>query len=509
MMRNATYYLTVFLTLLACGNPESPRQAATPPNVVLFLIDDFGYGDISFEGNTQIRTPNMDRIAQNGAQFSRFYQGAGACAPTRASLLTGRYHLETGVWGVHAGRDFLLRDEVTLADVLSRAGYATGAFGKWHSGKTNAYFSWNRGFDTGVHPKLYQYFDTDVLYNNKLVHIDGPVTDVVGREVQRFIRTNQQQPFFCYVPFQSIHEPFNCPDDVFHRYKAQGYSDHVARLYGMIKVLDNNIGAILNTIDSLRLTENTVILFMSDDGPSPGVDLSYANRRMNEAEKEERSRAWGKVHRGSKAQIWEGGQITPFYIQWKGHIRPGKVYDELAGVIDIFPTVLDLCGLTWPADAQPVAGRSLWPLLQGQKVPGWEERMYFDNGNFYRIPREQIDFAYPQMHYLSVHYKNYKLVRTDPRLFGGDALTYELFDLAKDSLETHNLWEEEPEMGQKLRRALDDWYAGILQRGRAFGQAVYEVGNWNEQHLFSAISSATGTPAPEGKAGKTGTGTWG
>jgi arylsulfatase A len=474
MTKAALYTLGLMLlipALLSCRKAPADR-----PNIVVFLIDDFGYGDISFEENRQIATPNIDRIAREGARFSRFYQSSAACAPTRASLLTGRYHLKTGVWGVHYGRDFLHRDETTIADAVRAAGYATGAFGKWHSGKTWPYFAWNRGFDVGLHTKLYQYFDMPVLCNNMMVNIDGPVTDVVGDQVARFIRRHRDQPFFCYVPFQAIHEPFNCPDSLFMKYKASGYSDHVARAYGMIEVLDNNVGKIMDTLSALNLDDNTVIMFLSDDGPAPGRMLSYAVRRMNDAERQERERAWKRSWRGGKASIWEGGSITPFYIRWPGRIASNKQYDQLAGVIDIYPTVMDICGIE-PTQKLPVDGRSLWPLLKGTEPESWKERMYFDNSNFYRIPIEDIDLNHPAIHYLSVHYKQYKLVRTDPTHFGGGPVSYELFDLTADPLETTDLYEALPELATKLSDTLANWYADILATGHAFRQAVYEVGN--------------------------------
>ena len=212
-MKNNVYLLILILSILfsACNSVENEE---TRINILLFLIDDYGYGDISFEGNTQIKTPNIDRIAKNGIRFDRFYQSSGACAPTRASLLTGRYYLETGVWGVHRGRDFLKRDELTIANVLQDNGYATGAFGKWHNGKTLPYFSWNRGFDVGVHPVLYQHFNTRMLYNNKLVNVEGPVTTRMTDRVIRFIESNREQPFFCYVPYEAIHLPWQCPDKI-------------------------------------------------------------------------------------------------------------------------------------------------------------------------------------------------------------------------------------------------------------------------------------------------------
>lgn len=476
-----TYSLAYILLVLCISCTGSQDHEKSKPNVILFLIDDFGYADIGFEGNTQIKTPGIDRIAAHGVRFTNFYQSGAACAPTRASLLTGRYHLETGVWGVHAGRDYIHRDETTLADVLGANGYATGAFGKWHSGKTWRYFSWNRGFDVGVHSRLYQYYGTQVIFNNKLINVEGPITDVIGEQVIQFIHENKDRPFFAYVPFQAIHEPYNCPPDVFQRYKEAGYTDHVARLYGMIEVMDANIGRILDTVHNLGLDERTVIMFLSDDGPSPGFDLTYQGRRMNDEEKAERTRGWAREYRGGKGSIWQGGSITPFYMRWDGTIESGQDYGQLSGVIDLFPTILDLCEIQYEGELLPLHGRSLWPVIMGRTPEDWQERRYFDNTNFYLRQRQEIRLDNPQMHHIALHYKNYKLIRGNNALYGGaDSVYYELYDLEQDPMESTNIVREKAEMSAQLISEIENWYAGVLNNGRAFHQPVYEIGNWEE-----------------------------
>ena len=473
--------VAVIFALLASAVSASlagkAAQTDTRPNVVLFLIDDYGYGDIGFEGNTQIATPNIDRIAQNGVRFSRFYQSSGACAPTRASLLTGRYYLETGVWGVHRGRDFMRRDEVTIANVLQDNGYATGAFGKWHSGKTLPYFSWNRGFDVGVHPVLYQHFETRMLHNNMLVNVAGPVTDVTTDRVIAFIEEHRREPFFCYVPYQAVHAPYQCPEDIARRYRSMGYTEQLALLYGMIEVLDDNIGRVLDTLEQLKLDEKTIVMFLSDDGPQDG--------RLDEQGKEQRHRGWAKTYRGSKAQIWEGGSITPFYVQWKGRLPAGRAFSQLSGVIDLFPTILDLCGVRGYASKLPLAGRSLWPVMQGREEQDGQDRKYFDNSNLYRIPLDRINMARPELTYMSVHHREYKLVRQDRSLWSDPGVNVEpeyfLYNLGKDPTETVNVVADHPALVDELKKDLDDWYDGILRTGRAFWQPVFEVGNWQDR----------------------------
>lgn len=468
--------------ITGCGQNHQTRSSEDiKPNIILFLIDDFGYGDISFEGNTQIKTPNIDRIAKGGARFTRFYQCAGASAPTRASLLTGRYHLRTGVWDVHNGRDFLHRDETTIADILKSAGYSTGAFGKWHSGKTWSYFSWNRGFDIGIHPVLYRYMQSRLIFNNKLVNTEGPVENVIGNEVVNFIKQNRSKPFFVYVPVQSVHEPFNCPEELFMKYKDKGHCDHVARLYGMIELFDNNIGKILDEVEQSGLSEKTIIMFLSDDGPSPGFDMSYSGRRMNENEAKERSDAWRRVLRGGKASIYEGGSITPFYIMWKNKIKPRSEYHQLAGIIDIFPTILEACGVPLPEKNLCLDGKSFWPILNGKEPSDWDERKYFDNTNFYRIPLEKINHERPRVREISVHKRNYKLIRRDRFYYGKDTVEYQLYDLDADPFEKENIAGSKPDICSDLKLSIDQWFNEILEEGRAYRQAVYEAGNWEER----------------------------
>ncbi|MDQ8180317.1 sulfatase-like hydrolase/transferase [Pelagicoccus sp. SDUM812005] len=459
----------------------SSLAASEKPNVLLILVDDYGYADISAEGNTQIATPNIDRIAHEGMRFSRFYQSAGACAPTRASLLTGRYYYETGVWGVHWGRDFLNRDEHTLGDLMHSAGYRTGVFGKWHSGKTDAYFGWSRGFDTSVHTELYQYHENRILADRRLVTVDRPITDVVGDRAAAFIASNADQPFFCYVPFQAVHESFNCPEPLFEKYKDLGYSNHVAALYGMIEVLDNNVGQLLDTIDSLGLTENTLVLFLVDDGSSPGFLNSYQTRRMNKAEQSERRQGWARELRGTKANIWEGGQISPFYARWPGVIEPGSSSDALSSIIDIYPTLADIAAIPYPESQLPLRGTSLKPSLLGKQNPK-PDRILFDGTNLYLLERERsFKDGQPRIRQLSAHYKNWKYIREDQYIHGGkDAFTHKLYNLDTDPTESNNCFDAHPDIAGLLKTSTELWFTSILVSGRGFQETVFPVGNWNE-----------------------------
>ncbi len=489
------YHLLLVMAAVQLQSCESPDTETEKPNVVIILIDDYGYADISLEGNTQIETPNIDQIGREGIQFTNFYQSSAACAPTRASLLTGKYHLRTGVWGVHWGRDFVSTEERTFADLAQEVGYTTGAFGKWHSGKSAGYHTWNRGFDTGLESNLYNYFNTNVLYNNKLVNVEGPITKVITDNAIKFIEENKDDPFLCYIPYQSIHEPFNCPENLFKKYKEQGYSNHVARLYGMIEELDDNIGRLTDRITELGLDDNTLIMFMVDDGSSPGFDLTYNTRRMNDQEKKERTRGWKKELKGTKANIWEGGVKSPCYMRWKGKLEPGRKVEAISGVIDVLPTLADICGFKSQIDQLSIDGQTLFPSMMGDTT--WlQDRFYFDNTNLYQIPMDRLNMDEPEIREMSVRHKNYKLVRLNYALYGDEEVKYLLFDLYNDEKEEHNLIAELPQVAKMLQDTLSGWYKDVSGSKNAFTISTFQIGDWNERATFvnaDAISAKSGT----------------
>ena len=467
-------FLILFTWLSSCDQAKDNR-----PNVIIFLIDDFGYGEISYEGNKVVKTPGIDRIAKEGIQFTRFYQSAGACAPTRAALLTGRDYLLTGVWGVHWGRDFMHLDENTLGNLFQSAGYKTGAFGKWHSGKTWAYYSWNRGFDVSVHPRLYNYYNTKVLYNNKIVKVAGPIPDVVGDQAIKFIKENKDNPFFCYVPFQSIHGPYDCPEELFQKFKSMGFSDHVARAFGMTEKMDENVGRILETLDQEGLTENTIVMFMVDDGPSPAPDRGWT-RRMNQEEYQERKATWAYQLKGGKASIWEGGERSPCYMRWPGKFTAGKKIEVISGVLDVYPTLAEICNIPLPENQKELAGRSLLPWLRGEQ-PDWTDRSYFDNTNLYKIEEDRFDINRPRIREMSVQHQDFKYVKRDRFISGQDTIEHYLYNLKEDQQETTNLALEKPDITQELKAKIDSWYSSIISSGRAFKHTVYQVGHWQER----------------------------
>ncbi|MQY63441.1 MAG: sulfatase-like hydrolase/transferase, partial [Calditrichaeota bacterium] len=298
------------------------RASGGRPNILLIMTDDQGWGDITSHGNDVIKTPVMDRIAAEGARFERFYVSP-VCAPTRAALLTGRYCLRTGTHGVTRGQENMRSDEVTNAEVFKQAGYATGCFGKWHNGAHYPHHPNGQGFDEffGFCAGHWNnYFDTTLDRNGQPVETKGYISDVLTNASMAFIEQNRKRPFFCYLPYNAPHTPWQVPDRYFDKYKAKGLDDETACSYAMTECLDDNIGRLLGQLDELNLAGDTIVLFLTDNGPNTD--------RYNGGMK------------GRKGSVNEGGVRVPLFIRWPGHIRPGTYVKPIAAHIDLLPTLV-------------------------------------------------------------------------------------------------------------------------------------------------------------------------
>jgi arylsulfatase A-like enzyme len=356
--------------LIACIVDSQNLRAAdlAQPNVVIFLADDAGWGDYSHSGNQQISTPHIDSIANTGVSFDHFYV-CPVCAPTRAEFLTGRYHPRGGVRGVSTGQERLDVSEKTVADAYSAAGYATGAFGKWHNGSQWPYHPMARGFNeyfgyTSGH--WGEYFDPPLEDNGQMVRTKGYIADICTDRALNFIDRHQQQNFLCYIPFTTPHSPWSAKPEDWAQYKdieliqhatlsMQEKADETRCAYAMLANQDMNVGRVLQKLDDLNLTENTIVLYFSDNGPN--------------------SWRWNGGMKGRKGSTDEGGIRSVCYLKWPNHISAGKTVTEIAGAIDLLPTLLSISGVSRVGD-KPLDGRDLSLLLQADKVD-WDDRMIF------------------------------------------------------------------------------------------------------------------------------------
>ena len=394
---------------------------ATPPNIVIVLTDDQGWGDLSVHGNTNLSTPRIDSLAADGAIFSRFYVQP-VCAPTRAEMLTGRYHPRTGVRGVSTGQERMNIDESTLADMLKNAGYATGAFGKWHNGTQHPYHPNSRGFDeyygfTSGH--WGNYFDTVMDHNGKITRGKGFIIDDLTTHALEFIDENQDKPFLCYLAYNTPHSPFQVPDTFYNKFDEAEISmrhrdgdkkedlEKTRAALAMCENIDWNVGRVLDKLDNLNLADNTIVIYFSDNGPN-----TYR---------------WNNDMRGKKGHTDEGGTRVPFLVRWPaGGVAPGTRIDSIAGAIDLLPTLADITGAT-PLGTKPIDGRSLVPLLQGNGKPR-PERMIFS------IQRGK-----------NVSVRNQRYIMDD----GG-----RLYDLDKDQGQRVPVNQKHPEVAEQLTQAI-------------------------------------------------------
>ena len=314
------------------------RVPDKPPNLLLILTDDQGYGDLSLHGNPVLDTPHLDAIGLNGVRLDNFHVSP-VCAPTRAALLTGRRPMSTGGYYVTRGGETMDAEEYTLAEILKDHGYSTACFGKWHNGAHHPNHPLSQGFEeflgfTAGHWN--RYFDPELEHNGKMIHTSGYIADILTDHAIEYIREKQDDPFFCYLAYNTPHSPFQVPDQYFEMYidKVNGSDSSLrvmnASVYGMVKNIDDNVGRLMETLRELELEENTVVVFMTDNGPN--------TQRYN-----------GDM-KGRKGWVNDGGVRVPCFIQWKDHIPDGKVVRSMTAHIDILPTLTGMMGI----DFEPV-----------------------------------------------------------------------------------------------------------------------------------------------------------
>lgn len=446
---------TVLLFALFAAHSSALAQAPAPqPNVVIFLADDQGWGDLSISGNGNLATPRIDSLARDGITFENFYV-CQLCAPTRAEFLTGRYYPRTGVSGVSEGQERLEPGETTVAEIFQENGYATGAFGKWHNGTQSPYHPNDQGFDeyygfTSGH--WGHYFSPPLDHNGETVRGEGYLPDDLTNHAIAFLEENRDRPFFCYLPFNTPHSPMMVDDDFYgkfadldpayrHRDPEREDLDSTRAALAMCENIDWNVGRVLDKLDELGLAENTIVIYFSDNGPN--------------------TCRWNGGMKGKKGAIDEGGLRSPFFLRWPGRVPAGTVRHEVAGAIDLLPTLAKLTGL--PADTtKPLDGRSLAPLLGvGDREtkgngPGKENGESWSDRRLFSIRRKQV----------SVRAGKFRL----------DAKG-RLFDVATDRGQHHDVAEEHPELVAELTGAAERYRTEMLDAAALFVDRPFTVGH--------------------------------
>jgi arylsulfatase A len=435
--------LTIILSsFVICHSSLAAQQR---PNILLIITDDQGYGDLSIHGNPHLQTPHIDRLGHSGVRFDRFYVNS-FCSPTRAALLTGRWPLRTGCHGVTHNREAMRPSEVTIAEALRSAGYRTGCFGKWHNGEQYPFTAQGQGFDEffGFNNGHWNcYFNATLLRGSRPEQTKGYITDVLTDEAIKFITANRKKPFFCYLPYNAPHSPYQVPDRYFDRFKAKGFDDTVAAFYGMCENIDDNVGRLLTHLDKLKLADNTIVLFLTDNGGTAGVKIYNAGMR------------------GGKVSVHEGGSRVPLFMRWPAAKWKPHLAKPIVSHIDLYPTLLDLCGVKPPAGPD-LDGISLKPLLEGNDA-AWPERVLFTHN-----PIDESN-KFPG----AVRTQRHRLVREIKGPGGGSkakandtsAVAWQLYDMEADPGQEKNIAKDNPDLVAKLSKLYDAWFADISRDG--------------------------------------------
>jgi arylsulfatase A-like enzyme len=445
--------------LNGCG-----RKKRRTPNVVLVMTDDQGFGDIGAHGSPFVKTPTLDALHAESVRLTNFHTDP-CCSPTRASLLTGQYSARSGVWHTIGGRSLLARDKTTVADLFRSAGYRTGIFGKWHLGENYPFRPQDRGFrETLVHrggavgaaPDYWgnDYRDDTYVRNGESRKYEGYCNTVWFDEAIGFVRDNKDRPFFCYLPTNLPHAPLNVDERYADPYRSQ-VSDRLAHYYGMLSKFDEDLARLLAEIRSLGIEDDTIFIYMSDNGPCPwygGIVIDDDGYVLE---------GYSAGMRGGKIWGYENAHRVPCFVRWPGGgIGGGKDVDRLTAHFDLLPTLLDCCGIK-PPSGTAFDGSSLLPLLRD---PGaeWAERTLF-------VHNQRVDFPVKDKEY-QVLTERWRLVQPAPEegeAAGAAAAKpassrgLELYDIRTDPGQRENIAGRHPEVVAELRRRYEKWWDDV------------------------------------------------
>ncbi len=477
-------FLNLSILYTACTSEKEVQKELYNPNIILIITDDQGYGDLGFFGNPVIKTPTLDSLARKSSRFSQFYVSP-VCAPTRSSLMTGRYSIRTGVYDTYNGGAIMSSDEKTLAEYLQDRGYSTGIFGKWHLGDSYPFRPNDQGFDIslvhggggiGQPGDFYEnyrkgdtsYFNPVLRLNGVKIQTTGYCSDVYTDFAIQFLKENTDKPFFLYLSYNAPHTPLQLPDAYYNLYKnipsekfltdtldgrnelSDFWIEEAKRVYGMVSNIDDNLSRLFSILHSQQIANNTLVIFITDNGPQ-------GNR-------------YNAGLRSRKGSVYEGGIRVPSFWSWPGKIKQNSDIEMVTAHIDILPTLLDICDIE-PSSENPPDGRSLWPVLldKDQEFPDRDLIFHWIRG-----------FPEPY-HNIAVRSGNFKLVGQGSYIVSDK--TFELFDIKKDPYELNDLSQESPDIVNALKVKFDDWYRDIITNEHLNPQRII-IGSDNENPVI-------------------------
>ena len=480
--------MKIFLLLTFLTGLSAYAQLPTHPNVVLIITDDQGYGDLGFTGNPHVKTPALDQLARESIRLTNFYVSP-VCAPTRSSLMTGRYSLRTGVHDTYNGGAIMAPTEVTIAEMLA-ARYTSGIFGKWHLGDNYPSRPGDQGFDESViHlaggmgqvgdiPNFPQgdssYFNPVLWHNGEPQAYQGYCSDIFADQAVRFIEDNRASPFFCYLSFNAPHTPLQVPDEYYQRYQnidpATGFDrplpamseqdkEDARKVYAMVTNIDDNVKKVLDKLEELGIADNTIVIFMSDNGPQQ----TRYNANM----------------RGLKSSVYRGGVRVPFFLRYPALSTKGRAVETAAAHLDVLPTLSELCQSLLPKD-RTIDGKSLVPLLQGQTA-AWADRPLFFSWTR-KYPERYQNVALQQGAYKLVGHTSYNAAITD----------FELFNVKDDPYEQHNIVNQQTETARDLKQNLDQTLLELVKAPNLIDPPYIVIGSPEENPVFLNRNDASG-----------------
>lgn len=478
------------------------KKDKTPPNVILIITDDQGYGDLSFNGNPNIITPALDNFAAESVRFNNFYVSP-VCAPTRSSLMTGRYSLRTGVRDTYNGGAIMASSEVTLAEMLKQANFTTGIFGKWHLGDNYPSRPSDQGFDeslihlaggmgqvgdfTNYFKKDTSYFDPILWHNNEQKPYKGYCSDIFTENAIEFIEKNKNNPFFCYLSFNAPHNPLQVPDEYYQTYKtldptdgidpelipnekiSEKTKDNTRKVYAMVTNIDDNLKKLFNKVDELGIKDNTIVIFMTDNGPQHARYVAGM--------------------KGRKSSVYNGGIRVPFFLRFPAMFSGNQEVNQITAHIDLLPTLSKLCNVEMPRDRK-IDGRSFIPSINSEKLP---ERSFFSYWTR----------KYPELfNNIALQRGQFKLIgKTD---YNSPIENFELYDTYNDPFEKNNLVTQKKSIALSLKKEMQQTFLELVNSenlknpprimlGSDFENPVYLNRNdaggqravWNQEQAYS------------------------
>ncbi len=446
-MKILLHIITLLVVLVVTGAVSS---AAEKPNVILIMTDDQGYGDLGCHGNPVVKTPNIDQLFAESIRFTSFHVSS-FCTPSRAALMTGRYPGRTGAYRTSSGRTMLHRDEQTIANVFSENGYKTGMIGKWHLGDNAPHRPQDRGFGDVVWHRCggvgqasdfwgNDYFDDTYERNGKFEKFEGYCTDVWFEESMRFVEENKEDPFFLYIAPNAPHGPY-----LVDRKWSDPYRDQIKwrggpEFYGMVENIDHNVGLLRAKLEELSLAENTIFIYMTDNGTANGAKFDGLTS--------EALQGFNAGMRGKKSSVYEGGHRVPFFIHWpKGDLNSGRDVISVSAHIDVLPTLAELCEIAVPATHNP-DGISFAEQLKNPEAPPHREYhiVQFQGGPHFRG-------APAKWEYTCVFKDRWRLI--DGK---------ELYDIEKDPSQREDVAAAHPAVVKELRAVYSPFWESVSPR---------------------------------------------